>query len=504
MNRFLNLKLYSFMLAVLTPERQKEDFQKIDFEEKGDTTSTTVTNSPNSANSLSNEQTITRRENDQVIVITTNKEEDNNNNKDEDNEVYQNEGEEDQFHDNSKVPKLSYWRIYLLFLNFGCLAWGGPVAQISLLKERLVVKEGWITTARFNRVYGVYQIVPGPEATELAMFFGCLAGGKIGGLLGGFGFITPGFFLILLFSFIYTKIGWENVYFNASFRALQPMVAAMVLRAVHKIGEHSFISHRSNKFNWWLFSFAVLGAFQSVLRLNYFVTLAVSGLAFMFIDRNYRVVGVAVILGELTGFLIYVGLKGLPSLASLGVGVAKTTDPGHIFGLGFLAGSLSFGGAYTTIPFLQAEAVTIGGWMTKQTFLDAIAIGNVLPSPLVMFSTFIGYQGGYVYGGVGYGFLGAVLITIGIFTPCFLFTILGHDLLEKLVRNQFMAAFFDGITGSVVGIIAVTAFDLLKASITTSASLVLYPAGVERDLIAAKQSSLAALSLVLSLANIYS
>ncbi|CAJ0640823.1 12242_t:CDS:2, partial [Entrophospora sp. SA101] len=153
----------------------------------------------------------------------------------------------------------------------------------------------------------------------------------------------------------------------------------------------------------------------------------------------------------------------------------------------------------TTIPFLQAEAVTIGGWMTKQTFLDAIAIGNVLPSPLVMFSTFIGYQGGYVYGGVGYGFLGAVLITIGIFTPCFLFTILGHDLLEKLVRNQFMAAFFDGITGSVVGIIAVTAFDLLKASITTSASLVLYPAGVERDLIAAKQSSLAAVLYILTL-----
>ncbi|CAJ0632201.1 7161_t:CDS:2 [Entrophospora sp. SA101] len=88
--------------------------------------------------------------------------------------------------------------------------------------------------------------------------------------------------------------------------------------------------------------------------------------------------------------------------------------------------------------------------MTKQTFLDAIAIGNVFPSSLVMFSTFIGYKGGYVYGGVGYGFLGVVLITIGIFTPC-----------------------------RVVGIIAVTAFDLLKASITTSASLVLYLPGLK-------------------------
>ncbi|CAJ0758254.1 8806_t:CDS:2 [Entrophospora sp. SA101] len=103
--------------------------------------------------------------------------------------------------------------------------------------------------------------------------------------------------------------------------------------------------------------------------------------------------------------------------------------------------------------------------MTKQTFLDAIAIGNVFPSSLVMFSTFIGYKGGYVYGGVGYGFLGVVLITIGIFTPCFLFTILGHDLLKKLFGT--------------------------------------IPAGTERDLVAAKQSSLAAVIYILTLGILY-
>ena len=83
-----------------------------------------------------------------------------------------------QFEDNSNVPKLSILRIFWLFLTkFGLFAWGGPVAQIALIKDYLVLQEQWITLVRFNRVFAVYQILPGPEAAELCMFFGCLAGG---------------------------------------------------------------------------------------------------------------------------------------------------------------------------------------------------------------------------------------------------------------------------------------------------------------------------------------
>jgi len=102
------------------------------------------------------------------------------------------------------------------------------VAQIALIKERLVVKDQWITMARFYRVFGVYQILPGPEAAELCMFFGCLAGGRWGGLAAGIGFALPGFVLMLAASYIYVVVGFGNTYFDASFRALQPMVAAMV------------------------------------------------------------------------------------------------------------------------------------------------------------------------------------------------------------------------------------------------------------------------------------
>ena len=131
--------------------------------------------------------------------------------------------------DNSNVPHLSLPRLFwFFFYNFGLFAWGGPVAQIVLLKDRLVIQEKWITLERFQRVFSVYQILPGPEAVELCMFFGCLSAGKIGGIVAGVAFTLPGFVLMLLASYVYSLAGFDNKYFNASFRSLQPIVAAMV------------------------------------------------------------------------------------------------------------------------------------------------------------------------------------------------------------------------------------------------------------------------------------
>lgn len=131
--------------------------------------------------------------------------------------------------DNSNVPHLSLPRLFwFFFYNFGLFAWGGPVAQIVLLKDRLVIQEKWITLERFQRVFSVYQILPGPEAVELCMFFGCLSAGRMGGIVAGVAFTLPGFVLMLLASYVYSLAGFDNKYFNASFRSLQPIVAAMV------------------------------------------------------------------------------------------------------------------------------------------------------------------------------------------------------------------------------------------------------------------------------------
>lgn len=122
---------------------------------------------------------------------------------------------------------------------------------------------------------------------------------------------------------------------------------------------------------------------------------------------------------------------------SLAIGIAKTPSLINLFVLGLVAGTLSFGGAYTAIPFVQVEAVLMGAWLPQSVFIDGIAIGNILPAPLVIFATFVGFQGAYLdNGSIGNAFAGAIIITIGMFFPCFLFTVAGHELLEKLVRNK--------------------------------------------------------------------
>lgn len=145
---------------------------------------------------------------------------------------------------------------------------------------------------------------------------------------------------------------------------------------------------------------------------------------------------------QYVGYTLYVVFRGVPSPVSLAPGIARTPDAAHLFVLGLVAGSLSFGGAYTAIPFVQAEAVVLGRWLPQQVFIDCIAICNILPAPLVIFVTFVGFQGGHLHGGIGSAFLGATVITFGIFFPCFLFTIAGHHVLERLVYNKVRHSFW--------------------------------------------------------------
>ncbi len=153
------------------------------------------------------------------------------------------------------------------------------------------------------------------------------------------------------------------------------------------------------------------------------------------VRRLYPVAALIFVL-QYVGYAVYVVFRGVPSPVSLALGITRTPDLSHLFVLGLVAGSLSFGGAYTAIPFIHAEAVLLGGWLPEQVFIDCIAIGNILPAPLVIFATFVGFQGGYIHNGLGYAFAGATVISLGMFFPCFLFTIVGHHLLEKLVRNK--------------------------------------------------------------------
>ena len=167
-----------------------------------------------------------------------------------------------------------------------------------------------------------------------------------------------------------------------------------------------------------------------------FISLGLYGVIYILVSRRLWVPAGLLFVLQYVGYAVYVVYRGVPSPVSLALGIAETPSLINLFVLGLVAGTLSFGGAYTAIPFIQVEAVLKGGCLSQAVFIDCIAIGNVLPAPLVIFATFVGFQGGLSEGGLGLALAGAVVITLGMFLPCFLFTIAGHSLLEKLVRNK--------------------------------------------------------------------
>ena len=138
----------------------------------------------------------------------------------------------------AEVP-MSPGAIFVRFLRFGLLAWGGPVAQIGMLKRELVEEEAWVDPARFNRLLAVYQALPGPEAHELCVHFGMMKGGRLGGLLAGLGFMLPGFLLVLALAWAYSRLDIEHPLIAAALLGCQVGVIALVVRAVHRIALHA-------------------------------------------------------------------------------------------------------------------------------------------------------------------------------------------------------------------------------------------------------------------------
>lgn len=335
------------------------------------------------------------------------------------------------------VPREPYGQLFLRFLRFGLLAWGGPVAQIGMIRQELVENERWISGERFNRTLAVYQILPGPEAHELCVYFGMLARGRIGALLAGLGFMLPGFVLMFALSWAYLHLGMAPALGTAVLFGFKPAVAALIVRAVQRIARHA-LSDR------WLWSVALGAGLATALEVPFLLTLALAGLVYMLVRRRGAGLGWAT--------LALLPLAGAVPLAAV-------APPGllALFGYGLRTGLLTFGGAYTAIPFLQHDAVEAGRWMTNAQFVDGLALSGILPAPLIIFATFVGYLGG--------GPWGAIALTAGAFLPAFLFTIIGHTLLERLIATPAVHTFLDGVTAGVVGLIAVTSASIVWATL---------------------------------------
>lgn len=352
------------------------------------------------------------------------------------------------------IPHEPYLKLFWRYLRFGFLAWGGPVAQIAMIRQELVEEEKWITPDRFNRVLAVYQVLPGPEAHELCVYFGMLSRGRVGGLLAGLGFMLPGFVLMFLLSWLYVTYGTSSLLFMSVFQGMQPAVGALIVRAIHRIGGHALHDEP------WLWGIALIVGLAQLLDIHFVIPLVLAGIIYTLVKRNY--IGLAAGLSlAFIAWLLFVAFGSTvnqaatsPTAEALSVGLPSLLT---LFFSGLRGGLLTFGGAYTVIPFLQHDAVEVEGWMTNTQFLDGLALSGLLPAPLIIFSTFVGYIGG--------GPLGALILTIGIFAPAFAFTLIGHDYVERLVANQAAHAFLDGVTAGVVGLIGATALLILNETV---------------------------------------
>lgn len=179
-------------------------------------------------------------------------------------------------------PRLSHRQIFWRFLQFGLMAWGGPVAQIGMLRRELVEREHWMSSARFNRLLAVFQVLPGPEAHEMCVYFGTLPGGRLGGLLAGLGFMLPGFVLMFALSWLYFRIDLAESALAAVFLGMQPAVIALIVRAVHRIGAHVLIDA-------WLWGIAAASMVAALGGVTFWLTLPVAGILYALIRRGLYV-----------------------------------------------------------------------------------------------------------------------------------------------------------------------------------------------------------------------
>ena len=357
------------------------------------------------------------------------------------------------------APAQGYLRLFLRFLRFGLLAWGGPIAQIAMIRQELVEEEKWISNDRFKRVLGVYQALPGPEAHELCVYFGMVAGGRFGGVLAGLGFMLPGFVFMFILSWFYLVYGMSIPHFNAIFLGLQAAVGALIVRALHRIGSHTLTDS-------YLWIIGGMAATAEILGTPFLLSLAVLGMAYLLFKEERRTWAYVVSGLFLAGVIVAWQTLSTGSLHNISAPPAlalKAASLPELFLSGLRSGLLTFGGAYTVIAFLQHDAVEVQAWMTNAQFLDGLALSGILPAPLIIFATFVGFVAG--------GSLGALVMTAAIFLPAFAFTLIGHGTLEKIIESEKLHAYLDGVTAAVVGLMAVTTFNLLRTGIADWRSL---------------------------------
>jgi chromate transporter len=338
------------------------------------------------------------------------------------------------------IPQLK--EIGWLFLKLGIFAFGGPAAHIAMMQDEVVRRKEWMTEDHFLDLVGVTNLIPGPNSTEMAIHCGFHRGGVWGLFVSGVAFIFPA--ALLTGSLAYLYVEYQHVpQLQSALFGIKPAVLAIILLALYRLGKKALKS-------WQIGTIGLIA-----------MALVLSGMSEVF----------AILIGGVLGILwkgwqrpkdqpiqsspwLPLLLTQSAWLSPLFAATTAATQITHMrLFLTFLkVGSVLFGSGYVLVAYLDGELVQTLGWLTQSQLLDAIAIGQLTPGPVLATSTFIGYQ--------LQGFWGAVLATTGIFLPSFLFVWLLNPIIPKMRQSKIASAFLDAVNISAVGLIAAVSIKL--------------------------------------------
>jgi chromate transporter len=328
--------------------------------------------------------------------------------------------------------------LFGLFLRLGFTAFGGPAAHIAMMREEVVVKRGWLGEQEFLDLLGTTNLIPGPNSTEMAHHIGYLRGRWRGMLVAGVSFIAPATLIVMLIAYFYVRYS-SLPQVEALLYGIKPVVIAIIAQALWSLG------HQALK-NIWLIILSLLVLLLYFLGVNEILLLLGAGLFFVLFKslNNLRRLNIHNFFPPLFPITLAM-MAGAPfSLVGL-------------FLIFLKIGSVLYGSGYVLLVFLRADFVERLGWLTDRQLLDAVAIGQFTPGPLFTTATFIGY----ILGGVP----AALLASIGIFLPSFIFVLVSNPWIAKLRESVTASAFLDGVNASALALMAVVTWQLGLASI---------------------------------------
>jgi chromate transporter len=328
-----------------------------------------------------------------------------------------------------------------LFFKLGTIGFGGPAAHIAMMEDEVVEKRKWMTQEHFLDLVGATNLIPGPNSTEMTMHCGHERAGWKGLFVAGFSFILPAVVLTSIFAWLYQEYGQLPIV-EPFIYGIKPAVISIIVMAAYKLGKKAVKTTE-------LAILGIITVAACLLGVNEIIALfgcALLGLSIYFFKKNR---------GSLKSFVPLVLLQ-----------VADPSKMGSLkIFLTFLKiGAILYGSGYVLFAFLDSELVA-NGWLTRQALIDAVAVGQITPGPVLSTATFIGWQMN--------GLTGALVATLGIFLPSFLFVLILNPLIPKMRKSKVLRALLDAVNVAAVALISVVCLQMAKDSLTDWRTIVI-------------------------------